>query len=813
MQTHGGVNAEVAVTSPERRFHHRVLFDWERDEQYAHALSDMSQYVSNVRTDRSLSGSAPQSLALVQGAAAAEMVVTLGGDYTTDYSIADILSPYQASSPFWGMDLVGVECSYELGIETVVGIVWYPQFIGNVRTISPDRGTFSVEIRALDRVEILRRPVKFPRWAMVQYQSVNENSTISQLCDTQWILDHCLRKSGISPTPSRPMTPEEKGLQDNDPTRCQVWVNGTGSYLPTHGFLDNWNIWQFPNDDADFKMYTPFGAQHPSTPDSEKFPLAFSGVADGYGKHLVYWSEDREKINPVATQIMGFTLITHPDATGSDYYLTAPDQMVQSVEFGDNYYGEIWIGAGQVWGMWKNRVTLESFSTSRVNVPTGLDYVKVDYVVDAFNAAGLRAWVSAGTNNTGASWSILTTPRTFSGSNWDYKGYCTVVHRVPLNDIYYTGTNFGSGAVTPAAWTSQWGSPPAKYCAVLDSGANRFSYIPVVDVDDAWELMRDVASAEFGSIFWDESGVFKFWNYGTIQMLQNNPVRFIGLDQLTGLKFTNWSDSIRNIITVNATDRRSVSSVIYQNTGEWDFVIPGGTTKTWRINIPNMQTHSPESPARYETIVGSYPDWGDTVIHGYVVQWLHNNGSYFEDNSFSSGVDIDEWIDFEGNLVIQIYNGYKEPARLWSDSGKGGLRIGGTRIADTTEKTYTYKDVTSAQKYGGRNLQLSGPWYQEFHNQMGGTSQLLNVTKDPVPDTESITMAGDPRVQLGDTFRVTDPEGFGTRFDMQIFGITRVYDVDSGLTDTLAVKLIRTPGGIWDNAQYGLWDQTFIWGN
>src|SRR5687768_15238997 len=460
--------------------------------------------------------------------------------------------------------------------------------------------------------------------------------------------------------------------------------------------------------------------------------------------------------------------------------------MVMSVEFGDNYFGEIWIGAGQTWGRWANRITLESFTTSRVNIPSGQNYVKIDFVVDAFHASGLRAFLSAGSNSTGASWSILTTPRSFSGSNWDYKGYCTVIHRVPLNDAYYTGTNFGSGGITPQDWISSFGSVSAEYCAVLDSGANRFSYMPVVDVDDAWELMREVASAEFGSI---------------------------NLDQLTGLRFTNWSDSIRNIITVEATDRRSLGTMIFESQSEWDFYIPGGTRREWRFSVPDMQTHSPESPPRYETITGSFPTLTDAIIHSYVPQWLHNNGSFFEDDSFVSGLDIDQWIDFEGNLVLSIYNGYKEPARLRSDAGDPGLRISGTKLLPITAKTYTYKDVASANKYGGRNLQLSGPWYQEYHNQQGGISRLLNVTKDPVPDTENITLAGDPRIQLGDTYRVSDEAGFGKRFDMQVFGITRMYEVNSGLTDTYAVKLIKTPGGIWDDAQYGIWGSTFIWGN
>lgn len=815
MQTHGGANAEVAVTSPERKFHHRFLVDWERDGQFDHALSDMSQYVVSARTDRSLSGSAPQSLTLIGGSAAAELTVLVGGDYTIDYSIADIFSPYQANSPFWGMDLIGVECTFEIGVETALGVVWYPQFVGNVRTLTPDRATFSVEIKALDRAELLRRPVAFPRWAMFLYQSEAENATVSQLCDSQWVIDHCLRKSGISPTPSRPPTLEEHGLQDNDPTRCQIWINGTGSYLPTIGFLDNWVTFRLPNDDSDVSMYTPYGAQHPDTPEPDKFPLAFSGVKDDYGNQMFYWAEDKEKINSLGTQLLGFTLVTNPDAEGADYYLTCPDQPVMRVEFGDRYFGEIWIGAGQVWGRWGDDKVPNFFDTSRVNIPSSVDHVKVDFVVDAFHGSGLRAWLGAGSNSTGAGWSTLTTPRTWSGEQFDYKGYMHLYRRVPLNDIYYTGTNFGGGS-NPLFWPDSWGAIDADYVAVLDSGINRISHIPVVQAGDAWQLISDVASTEFGSVFWDESGVFRFWNYETVQMLQNNPVRSLNLDQITGLRFTTFSDSVRNIITVEATDRRSDPGMLFESQSEWDFYIPAGETRTYVINVPDKQTVSPESPPRYETPDpgSAFPTWNDSVIHGYVAQWLHiNDNLWYEDALLVSGLEINQWSDPDGNLVIRIRNGYPMAARLWTDDNTPGLRIGGTKLWGVTEKTHTYKDVPSIQKYGGRNMLLSGDWYQEFHNEMGGVSRLLQVTKDPVPDTDSITMAGDPRIQLGDTFRVSDQEGFGTRFDMQVFGITRDYNVHSGLTDTFAVKLVKTPGGIWDDNQYGIWGSTFIWGN
>jgi hypothetical protein len=92
-------------------------------------------------------------------------------------------------------------------------------------------------------------------------------------------------------------------------------------------------------------------------------------------------------------------------------------------------------------------------------------------------------------------------------------------------------------------------------------------------------------------------------------------------------------------------------------------------------------------------------------------------------------------------------------------------------------------------------------------------SYLMPGTERPVPTTQAITIAGDPRLQFGDTLRIHDRDGFGERVDVQIQGIRRSYSVDNGLTDTLSVEMIAPPGGIWDSAQYGIWESTFVWGD
>src|SRR5690606_28179559 len=85
-------------------------------------------------------------------------------------------------------------------------------------------------------------------------------------------------------------------------------------------------------------------------------------------------------------------------------------------------------------------------------------------------------------------------------------------------------------------------------------------------------------------------------------------------------------------------------------------------------------------------------------------------------------------------------------------------------------------------------------------------------TVEPIPTTDAITIAGDPRLQMGDTIEIKDPEGMGETLRVQILGISRTFSRDGGLEDVLTVELVRPSGvGIWDSEQYGISDDTFIW--
>jgi hypothetical protein len=89
---------------------------------------------------------------------------------------------------------------------------------------------------------------------------------------------------------------------------------------------------------------------------------------------------------------------------------------------------------------------------------------------------------------------------------------------------------------------------------------------------------------------------------------------------------------------------------------------------------------------------------------------------------------------------------------------------------------------------------------------------LMPRTLQPIPATDAISIAGDPRLQLGDVLKIADPDGFGADMRVQIYGIQREWSLDSGLTDALTVEMIRPEKvSYWDDGQYGLWGQSMIW--
>lgn len=802
MFTHGGEEAEEAIRSFERRFRLEIVVDWNQNGRYDHPLSDLSSYVSNAVVDRSLRGSAPEELMLIEGASAAELTFTAYGEYE-GLPFSAVFSPYNGLSPMYLKNVIGAEVKYRIGVETVLGVVWYPQFTGNIRTITPNRGDSTVEFTALDRVEKLRKPVRFPVYAMSD-EHVSYGETDSQLVRSHWVIDHCLRQCDVSPTPLRPTYRSETGLPPDSTEGPQFFVSGNGAYLPTLGWLDNMNADSFPNPGK--AMYAQNGPKHPAAPGDAPTPLSLNGlglpIGHAYGDPsqqgiIRYWVVDRESQG--TTHYLGCTINTQDGA-----YKTIESHNVLEVRTGDLF--ELWIQVetGKMRGVvWNAHTMAVMFASTWVTIPDGQSHVDLFVQWDNSDTTGGRIYAMAGANNNGGF--IKYGDRVTNGIYDDIQGRVTIGQALSLSDVFYASRNYyGSGPNRDEAVRS------AKYAAALDVGLNRFSHLPVRQ-DDAWNIITEVAAAEFGSVFWDEEGRFRFWNYDTMLAKQANPVRTVTLDDVSGLQITNTFDSVRNVYTAQATRKRSQGIVrIYESHDEWEFHVPAFSWKRFRLWIDDVVSPLTFKVQRYVNDPAFGPVWSDAVDHGYALQFFWEGTWQAIDDI--PGIEINAYYTAQGYLVVTVLNNYGAPIRLTTNDGRPAFRLSGTKVFDYGTVPITVQDSASIDRYGARNYELSGDWYQDSITEGTLLSKLLTRTSKPIPTTDAITMAGDPRLQLGDTVELRDEEGFGEQMKLQIYGIRREFDVDSGLTDTLTVEMIEPAGvGLWDSRQYGLWDKTFTW--
>ena len=810
MQTQGGADAAAAVTSPERRFTARLRVDWNRNGAYNHAMTDMSAYVQSANTDASLKGSLPTELSTVEGSSSAQLTVTLSGQ-RNGLGLDAIFSPYRSGSPINPLNTIGVEIKYDLGMKTAIGTIWYPQFVGNIRQISPDRGSGEVEITALDRVEQLRRPITLPTWAIFEYHA-GLGVVESQYADGQWVIDHALKLSDASASPYRPATQAENGITPDDRrTQTQVWISGAGSWVPNVGLVDNWNTQDFPRTPLNnVQMYDQVGLPNPDSPLPTNYPQAFNTMDDTLGYSNYYWGADRDYVNSLGAQFLGFTLITN--GRNADYYKTAPDYVAAEVNIGDGYGIRIWIGNGQVWSDFSKPTVGLLQTTAKVNIPTGQRGVRVNVAWEAFSGAGVKGWVKAGANETGSDYTVLAAPISWGALVDPYQGFFHIIRRQGLQDIYWVSTNFG-GTSAPTQ-TAQWGNRAGKYAATVDKGLVKHSFFPQVRSQDAWDLISNVAEAEFGSAFWDENGKFNFWNMERMQMLRNNPVRNFYLDDLTSLGFTNSLDSVRNVISVDGTARVAYGDASFVADGVDQFILQPGETRTFVFDSQDTQTPSPEKVVRYTTdpaMPFGTPLWYDQVDHGYVAQYF--DGGVWQEQDFRvSGVDVFASFDPQNRLVLVMRNGYDVPSRFASNAGSPALHVGGTVTGSRPPTATMTANTTSSAKYGSRSLVISGNWVSDAYNHNGMVERLLGETVEPVPVADTITIPGDPRLQRGDTIEIRDRSGLGERFAAQIYGINRTFNIETGLVDVLTVQLTRLTGGLWDDTQYGLWDVNLVWG-
>ena len=808
MQTHGGAAAEAAILGTERVFRAKVRVDWNRNGLYDHELSNLDRFIDEITTDRALEGSAPEEILLIEGASSAELRMTLHGDFQ-GYPLVYVFSPYNSEGPLAGTQKIDAEIKYSLIVDTPLGSFEYPQFVGNLRTITPDRGSASVEITALDRAEKMRKPIQLPPFA-ISHEQIAAGEIDSQYIRSQWVIDHALRLCDAGVSDKRPTSRQELGLIGDGLDGPLFYLTGTGSYLPTIGYLDNPNASSFPNTGQ--AMYSDTGPLHPDAPVDTPQPLALAGLGLPINQTtgdpttrgtLRYWVADVERLNPYSTHYYACTLNLQENAESVstidshllfEIYCGANTRLIGIIDNGQFYIQKIY-GSNS------------PENTPRVNIPTTGDHVELFMQWDLSPGIS-KTYVRAGTNKISSSWytfgSAIPSGYPYNKAHEDIKGRFTVGHGISQSDIVY-GTSNKTGR--PVNDTAQVYRVPT-YLAQCDVGLNFLSHIPSHKQQEAWELVKSVAAAEFGSVFWDENGVFRFWNWGTMLAKREVPVRTYSLDHVEGLKVSNNLDSVRNVFNLVTKQKRSSMGPVHAfAAGDInEFYIQPQSTKIFTIWMDDIVSPLTWYLTRYASMDNNQglTKWSSGNVHGFIVQYL-SGGLWSEFNQHGSPT-VKVYFSMDGHVSIKIWNDTIYPMRMsqgWPgdpglDNGTDEapkLNFRGTIINSPADMVFTYRNEDSIAKYGERVLELSGDWFQDGTWDSGMLDIITPRTGEPVPTTDSITVAGDPRLQLADVIEITDDnEGMGN-MSLQTFGIRRRFSRDEGLTDTLTVEMVP-PGDI-----------------
>lgn len=808
--------AATAIESGEREFAQRLLVDWNNNGLFDHPLSDLSGYTTSGKRDQVLTSTAPDEVMLIEGYAAGKLTVELTGEYN-GLSLAAHFAPYNGRSVFYTEGIaLGVSMTYELAVSTADGWEWWPQFVGVVQDVSTDREAGTVTIDCLDNVERLRTSVDVPPYAL--WQSYLQNTfKRGGLVDSSSIIDLAARSGGFTMGPARRWSYFRDSPRGTDYGPL-LSVPFHGSVLPEIGMLDNdesfhlteeWERSTDPATTARAEAYRagPHGyLAHNAVPKGKntwaykKFWIdEFAGQAGTVmGTWVmgawVYWSGPGVDENSVVIDMRARKAFVQLYVRGADGGVEA------RLQEPTGYIG------------WQPHPT--------VMTTPGWYYLEAQCRVESSAVYVLRVRV----NDTYSEEKRYTGAATVDNTPDHLSGLVRIEHKFAVSDVYVVKAN---GLAHFANFS--YDTKPAD-TARVSWGRNRVAYTLRETGREGWALAKEVSSAEYGVVFFDEFGRFVFWNYRDMTTRQQSPVRTFTLDDLESLSLRNTFDSIRNVWTVTTQTARAYNDIAYDLADGVPFIKDSRTGQLMpaRFELPaytglgqivfwfNVDDHTislnPNDIWGLAVALGEFGPWEQ----GYPTFGLKSyTGTKYQPQPPHS----EQKLTTRTLARLTMSNGLPEPVGFLlvrnpdrPYEGQPRFRLEGTMVHEDEPYTWSVRDANSVAEYGERVIELEGSfWLQDEYQTRSMLADIVERMGRPIPVSETLTVPGDPRIQIGDTIQVQDLDGFGERMWLQVYGIRREYGAE-GLTDTYTVEMVTAAGtGIWDSPTYGLWDQSMIW--
>jgi hypothetical protein len=780
--------ADALATGQVRDFGVQLLVDWDGDGSFDNPYSDLSSVVTEAGVDRQITGDLPEEVTLTEGYSSGELKLTLEGIYDPiGQPVHEMFDPYNLTSPFFGIPAHGQQIRYSILVPTSTGTTTIRQFTGRIRSLKPQRRDAQVSIVASDNYQIIGTPVTLPLWAADGFGFRNPTLTTSgNPINASWVIDHALRRAGYY------QGPELHAF-------CAAYWTCHGALLPERGGIHNSNhSGSAPNrvrSDGDPWMQGQYGLATSASP-SANFdmegnctaslvidPTATSGGDDAYigmgawvyvdpvigtgqGQDSIFSIYLDDYINATNASDVPAQQILVVSGTGRCTVIVQSSDLVKEWRWEFQVPTAGWHYVGFVIGYDTASVTPHSFLDGVYGTPT---------VPSGFtNATGgfpaLTHPISGGQDGTNK---VLIWPKgpTQHFSVFRFQAAAT------------TGYNAHPWPIDPP--TLEGGRP----MCVVDRALNDLLTIPDTANVDAWTIVTDVAKAEMGVVHVDEYGTVHFLNHATLRA-NSAVVRDIDYDDLNDFSVEDINDRRRNAVSIPVQPSYTWRDSIWASPSADAFDTAPLTGVENILYLENAQAIDNGQPPLIALIGGQPPP--AEAIYG---------GAYGVDTIFYTA--ISNWtVACYGDpsqriaLLARINNNGSSTVRFAYPGGtQQALFIGGYKIIqEPVQQILVATAIPANQPWLRNTLELPGnAWRTHAASATTLANYLLTDLAEGIPLCDTVPMVGDPRLQLRDRVRVTDPTG-QARIYAEIVGTSRTLTVGEGLTEVLTLRLTNAPG-------------------
>lgn len=759
MQTASSTLAAAAVAA-ERAPAQSLLVDWQNSGTYTGAENDQTAGLESLTIDRSITSDLPDVVTLLAGQASAELTAVTSGPTTIDG--AAYFSPYNTASPLYGLRRRWRRLQASLGFVTSAGTELLTAFTGRTRSVVVDAATHAATITALDNAELMRGDASPPFFV-----ATNVPAQRSYGLNGAWIIDYVARVCGFyaSPPPR---------------TNCRFLATMAGSTYPevgsaivAVGSTVGSSTFTSP---AKWITAAAIGVSQTSTSFGATSSLQYqltSGVSTNDGSEFIvegWWRLDN------------LTFATNPGPGVGQLW-----QTTQYPELGNQTSVRVYVtSTGSLRCDIKRNGTASTVSThiSGFTVTTG-----------SFHYVGVHVYMSG----------------TLVRVHWRYDGSSattddttigSVTGQTSMNQIKVFDSNYpynGAVEAVQVATTTSTTSAPSWNNAYTPSATimpslNALAAVPVTQ-SSAWDLIKQVAAAEFGMVGFDESGSFYFYNRNRWTTAPYTTSQLTISDD-TALKAVSTEESVdpvRNHVRIVAQPV-AVLPAAFVWSAQDAYTIPASGSLTVWMNLAQPAVEISTS-WRYEPSGGT----GQSAYRGNTQ--LDGKGTTVSNLTFATTVfaqSVKVVITNPNAFAVYLVN----PSGVPSAQGTPSLSLWGTPVSFTTSaqldspssssasgsaQVQDVSDATSIGLYGEQLLALTGnPYLQNASSLATLASDLLAQLKDPKPVLRGIAIPADPRLQLGDRVTAISPT-LGLSADFHIVRLRTTSDA-TGATQQIDVR-------------------------